>query len=425
MGAAVAKLTVRKLESLTEPGRYGDGDGLWFQVRKPDADRKTQAGEPAQSWLFRYTWQERQRQLGLGPYPLIGLADARRAAQDAAREVRAGRDPIAAKRAKETEAKAQQAAMTFNGVLALYLDAHQDTWRNPKHRAQWTSTLATYASPVFGDWLVQTVDTGAVMKVIEPLWKSKTETASRVRGRIEAVLDYAAARGWRTGDNPARWRGHVENLLPKRSKVAAVEHHAALPWAEMGSFMAALDKQAGTAALALRFTILTAARTGEAIGARWSEIDISGATWVIPAERMKAGREHRCPLTDAALGVLRQMLPARPAAGDGYVFPGQKKNAALSNMAMTALLRRMERGDLTVHGFRSTFRQWAGERTTVAREVAEAALAHSLKDKTEAAYARNDLFDRRRKLMEQWAAFCATVEAPGGAVVPIRRGEAA
>jgi integrase len=258
------------------------------------------------------------------------------------------------------------------------------------------------------------------MKVIEPLWKSKTETASRVRGRIEAVLDYAAARGWRTGDNPARWRGHIENLLPRRSKVAKVEHHAALPWAQMGAFMADLQKVGGTAALALQFTILTAARTGEVIGARWSEIDLAARAWTIPGERMKAGKEHRVPLTDAALDVLRRMQPARPAAGDGYVFPGRGKDVGLSNMSLTAVLKRMGRGDLTVHGFRSTFRQWTGEMTSVAREVAEAALAHSLKDKVEAAYARNDLFDRRRKLMEQWATFCATVEAPGGAVVPIR-----
>ena len=417
----MGKLTVKQLDNLTKPGRYGDGDGLWFQVRRPDAKPKVRDAEPARSWLFRYTKQGKQRALGLGPYPLVGLADARRAANDAARAVLAGGDPIAERREREAEAKRQKdAKMTFDGVLRLYLAAHQHTWKNAKHRQQWVNTLQSYAFPVFGSWPVQSVDIGAVMKVIEPLWTGKTETASRLRGRIETVLDYAAARGWRTGENPARWQGHMENLLPKRADVAKVEHHAALPWADMGAFMAALCKLTGTGPLALQFVILTAARTGEVIGARWSEIDMAGATWTIPAERMKAKREHRVPLTDSALDVLRAMLPSRPENGDGFVFPGRKLETGLSDMSLTAVLKRMGYGELTVHGFRSTFRQWVGDRTTVAREVAEAALAHTLKDKTEAAYARNDLFDRRRKLMEAWAAFCSTAEAPEAAVVPIR-----
>ncbi len=412
----MGKLTSKGVDSLKKPGRYGDGDGLWFQVRKPDAspDSKGEANL-SRSWLFRYVWQGRQRQMGLGPYPDVGLKEARDAAHAARKAVRDGLDPIGEKRAKAVEEKAKQAAMTFNGVLKLYLAAHEDTWKNPKHRQQWRNTLESYASPVFGDWLVQAVDTGAVMKVLEPLWREKTETASRLRGRIETVLDYAAARGWRTGENPARWKGHVENLLPKRSKVAKVEHHAALPWEEIGAFMARLTDQPGTGALALRFTVLTAARTGEVIGARWSEIDMASATWTVPGERMKAGREHRVPLTPAALDVLREMLPARTASG-GYIFPGRKDNTGLSDMSLAAVLKRMDLSNLTVHGFRSSFRQWVGDRTTVAREVAEAALAHTIKDKTEAAYARNDLFDRRRKLMEQWAAFCATVEVKTGEV---------
>jgi integrase len=417
----MSKLTVKGLEKLTTPGRYGDGRGLWFQVRKPDADKKRPSHEPARSWLFRYTIAGKQRQMGLGPYPDVGLAEARDLAQSSRRDVRGGLDPIADKRASKTKAKVERAALSFNSVLALYLAAHEGTWRNPKHRQQWRNTLDTYASPVFGDWLVQAVDTGAVMKVLDGIWREKTETASRLRGRIEAVLDYAAARGWRTGENPARWKGHVENLLPKRGKVAKVEHHAALPWQEIGAFMARLMEQSGTGALAVRFTVLTAARTGEVIGGKWSEIDMAAATWTIPGDRMKAGREHRVPLTEDALAILRQMLPGRPAGGDGFVFPGRKAGSGLSNMSLSAVLRRMERGDLTVHGFRSTFRQWAGERTTVAREVAEAALAHSLKDKTEAAYARGDLFERRRTLMEQWATFCGTIEAPSCEVVSIRR----
>ena len=417
----MGKLTAKGVDKLTVPGRYGDGGGLWFQVRKPDVYRKNKGAEPTRSWLYRYAWQGRQRQLGLGPYPLVSLADARRAAQDAARAVQGGRDPIAERRAAEAASKIKREAMTFSAVTKLYIAAHESSWRNAKHRQQWENTLENYVTPVFGSRLVQDVDTGAVMKVIAPLWQDKTETASRLLGRIATVMDYASAMGWRQGENPARWKGHVENLLPKRSKVAAVEHHAALPWAEMGTFMANLGRQAGTGALALRFTILTAARTGEVIGARWSEIDLKAQLWVVPAERMKGGRLHRVPLTDAALAMLQAVLPLRPESGDGFVFPGRKAGTGMSNMSLAAVLKRMEREDLTVHGFRSTFRQWAGERTTVAREVAEAALAHSLRDKTEAAYARGDLLDRRRRLMEQWAEFCAATAAPaGGDVAPTR-----
>jgi integrase len=404
----LGKLTVKGLEKLTEPGRYGDGAGLWLQIRKPDAGRKEGRAEAGRSWLFRYARLGRQRQMGLGPYPDVGLAEARDRATQARRLLRLGSDPIGAKQARAAEAAVQAATMTFKAVAELYLTAHEGTWRNAKHRYQWRQTLESYVYPVMGGIPVAAVEIGAVMKVIEPLWTTKPETAARVRGRVETIIDYATARGWRTGENPARWRGHVENLLPARSKVAAVVHHAALPWAEMGAFMAALVQQGGTAALALRFTILTAARTTEAIEARWQEIDMDHATWTVPGQRMKAGREHRVPLSDAAIDVLHTLLPGRSATGGGFVFSGQRPGTPLSNMAMTALLRRMGRGAITVHGFRSTFRQWAGDNPLVAREVAEAALAHALKDKTEAAYARGDLFDRRRVLMEKWAEFCAT-----------------
>jgi integrase len=345
----------------------------------------------------------------------VGLAAARRASFEAAQTVFAGRDPIGEKRAK-----VEQVTMTFDGVAKLYIAAHEPTWKNAKHVQQWKNTLTTYAAPVFGKWSVQAVDTGAVMRVVEPLWLEKTETATRVRGRIESVLDYATSRGWRTGENPARWKGHIENLLPKAAKVAQVEHHAALPLAEMGGFMTSLHKQGGTAALALRFAILTAARTGEVIGARWSEIDMDSGTWTIPAERMKMGRLHRVPLTAAAKEVLTALLPTRAEGGDGFVFPGQKPKTGLSNMSMAAVLKRMKIADVTVHGFRSVFRQWAGDNTTIAREVIEASLAHAIGDSTERAYARNDLFDRRRELMEAWAAFCASTGKPSDNVVQIR-----
>jgi integrase len=326
--------------------------------------------------------------------------------------------------------------MTFRAVCDLYLAAHEPTWRNAKHRAQWRSTLDTYVHPIMGDMPVAEIGVGAVMRAIEPIWSTKTETASRVRMRIEAVLDYARARGWRTGDNPARWRGHIENLLPKRSKAQTVEHHAALPWKEIGAFMAKLADQDGTAALALRFTILTAARTSEAIEARWSEFDINAAVWTIPPERMKAGREHRVPLSAEAIGILRTLQAVRtvglrtpgadaePSPADAkaqtYVFPGARPGKSLSNMAMAALLRRMDRGDLTVHGFRSTFRDWAGESTNYPRELAEAALAHTLKDKTEAAYARGDALEKRRRLMRDWATFCGRPFITDAAAAPIR-----
>jgi integrase len=310
--------------------------------------------------------------------------------------------------------------MTFDAVAALYIAAHEPTWKNAKHAQQWKNTLATYATPAFGKWSVKAIDTAAVMKVLEPLWHEKTETATRVRGRIETILDYATTSGWRTGDNPARWKGHIENLLPKASKVAKVENHAALPYTEMPAFMAALTAMSGTGALALRFTILTAARTGEVIGARWSEIDMKAGIWTIAGERMKMGKEHRVPLTAAALDVLREMLPLRPEKGDGFVFPGQKANTGLSNMSLAAVLKRMKQADITVHGMRSVFRQWAGDNTTVAREVIEAALAHAVGDATERAYARNDLIERRRDLMKQWADYCGTSKSVIGADAPMR-----
>ena len=403
------RLTALKVKSLTKPGRYGDGKGLWLQVRGPGQ----------RSWLFRFTIRGKQQQMGLGPLDVVSLAEAREAAAAARKQLHAGLNPLTERRGKEAQAAADSAAMSFRSVCALYLAAHETTWRNAKHRAQWRSTLDTYVHPVMGDTPVADVGVGAVMKVIEPIWAAKTETATRVRMRIEAVLDYAQARGWRTGDNPARWRGHIENLLPKRSKVRTVEHHAALPWREIGAFMQEVQEEAGTAAKALRFTILTAARTTEAIEARWTEIDLEAAIWTVPPGRMKAGREHRVPLAKDVVAMLRALKTEAPAS-QIYVFPGAKKDAPLSNMAMNALLRRMKRDDLTVHGFRSTFRDWAGEATNYPRELAEASLAHTLRDKTEAAYARGDAIEKRRRLMEDWATFCARPASTDGSVVALR-----
>ena len=413
----------RKAEPLTaakvrtaKPGRYGDGAGLYLLVRGPEA----------RFWLFRYTRNGKMREMGLAPASGaagVSLADARTKARKLHDTVREGFDPLlerdTAREAKAALAKmAEVKRMTFHHVADAYIAAHEASWRNAKHRQQWSNTLDTYAHPTLGDLPVADVDTGAVMKVLEPIWREKAETASRLRGRIESVLDYAKARGWRDGENPARWRGHVANMLPKRSKVQPVEHHPALPWREIGGFMAGLANQNGVGAQALRFTILTGARTSEAIEAQWSEIDMMAGVWTVPAARMKAAREHRVPLSGAALAVLKAVAPLRDDTRGGWVFPGARAGRPLSNMAFLMLLRRMGRGDLTAHGFRSTFRDWAAE-TGQPADVAEAALAHTLGNKVQAAYQRGDLLERRRKLMDAWAAFCIRTE-PMGEVVPIR-----
>jgi integrase len=305
--------------------------------------------------------------------------------------------------------------MAFNQCRDAYIAAHRAGWRNAKHAAQWTSTLDAYVTPVFGQLPVGAIDTGLVMKALEPIWSAKTETASRVRGRIEAILDWAKVRGYRGGENPARWRGHLDSLLPARSKVRKVEHHAALPFTEIGAFMAQLREQSSTAARALEFTILTAARTGEVLGARWGEIDLDAAVWTVPPDRMKSAREHRVPLSPAALAVIKNMKTRRE---NDYVFPGDRRDR-LSGRAMDMLLRRMGR-EVTVHGFRSSFRDWAAERTNFPREVAEAALAHVVGDKVEAAYQRGDLFDKRRRLMTAWGDYCLKPQA-SGTVTPLRK----
>ena len=287
-------------------------------------------------------------------------------------------------------------ALTFKQCAEAYILAHRAGWRNPKHAKQWSSTLEAYAHPVFGSLPAQAVDVGMVMKAIEPIWTTKPESASRVRGRIESVLDWATARGHRSGENPARWRGHIENLLPRKSKVRRVEHHAALPYSELPGFMAELRQRKGTAARALELTILTAARTGEVIGATWSEIDFEARLWIIPGQRMKAGREHRVPLSEASLSILRPIYETRT---DDKVFQ-------ISGMAKAMLLRRMGRGDITTHGFRSSFSDWCAEQTAFSSEVREMALAHTVSDKVEAAYRRGDLFQKRRELAEEWARYC-------------------
>src|SRR5215469_10882407 len=407
MARAVGKLSSVDVARSKKRGYYGDGGGLYLLV----------GPNGAKSWVFRFRKEGKLREMGLGPLHTIGLAEARQKAQDCRRKRLDGIDPIEAKRAALATARLDDAkTMTFRQCAESYIKAHRAGWRNPKHAEQWPSTLATYVYPVFGALPVQAIDVGLVLKALEPIWTVKPETASRVRGRIESVLDWAVARGYRKGENPARWRGHLENLLPARSKVQRVEHHAALPYPEIGSFMAELRQRDGTAALAFEFAILTAARTSEAVGARWGEVDLAQRLWTVPPERMKAGKLHRVPLSDAALTILEKMGNIRQS---DFVFPGAKADQPLSNMALAMTLRRMGRGDLTVHGFRSTFRDWAAERTDFPTQVAEMAVAHVVGDKVEAAYRRGDLFQKRRALADAWASFCGAV--PAGNVVSLYR----
>lgn len=397
MANAINKLSALQVNRLSKPGLYGDGAGLYLQITKGGV----------KSWLFRYMRNGRARGMGLGPVHTVSLSDARIKALDVRRQLLAGIDPLDAKQQDQALAKVSAVKVTtFDECSAAYIDAHSSGWKNAKHADQWRNTLATYASPYFGSLPIAEIDTGLVMKVLEPIWTSKTETASRLRGRIETVLDWATARGHRTGENPARWKGHLDHLLPKRSKVQAVVHHAALPYVDAPKFMVQLRATNTMAAKALELLILTATRTSEVIEARWDEFDLGAEIWRIPAERMKAGKEHRIPLSPAAKVLLEHM---RSIKQNEFVFPGQRKDKPLSNMALLQLLKRMGRSDLTAHGFRSTFRDWVGETTHYPREVAEAALAHLLKDKAEAAYARGDLLEKRSAMMTDWSTHLASL----------------
>jgi integrase len=412
MARAQKRLSARTVDSLKKPGLHADGLGLYVHV----------SPSGAKSWIFRWRRGGRLRDMGLGPVHTISLAEARDRAA-AARKLAYDRlDPIAERRERRESAKLEAArAMTFEDCAKAYIAAHKAGWRNPKHAAQWPATLESYVYPIMGDLPVQAVDVGLVMRAIEPIWTTKPETASRVRGRIESVLDWATARGHRQGENCARWRGHLENLLPKKSKVRRVEHHPALAYAELAAFMAELRQQEGVAARALEFAVLTAGRTGEVLGARWDELDLAERVWTIPGDRMKAGREHRVPLSEAAMAIVKQLAKVRE--GD-FVFAGARSGRPLSNMSMLMLLRRMGRPDLTIHGFRSSFSDWAAERTNFPAEVREMALAHVVGDKVEAAYRRGDLFQKRRQLAQAWGAFCSMPSAPKGNVVSLRRAAA-
>lgn len=398
--ATVKKLSARKVET-AGIGKHGDGGGLWLVVRK----------NGSRAWVFRYSRLGKERTMGLGPFDRVSLADARGLARDARRLLAEGKDPINENRAKKSRVP------TFREAAADFIAAHEAGWRNPKHRQQWRNTINTYATPVIGDLPVDEVGTADVRRVLEPIWRTKVETASRLRGRIEKVLGWAAAQGFRSRENPARWRGHLDALLPAPSKVRRVRHHAAMDWRELPAFVVKLRDQPGIAARALVFAILTAGRSGEVRGATWAEIDLDASTWTIPGDRMKTEREHRVPLSNEAAGLLRD-LPR--FEGSEHVFPSPRTGRPLSDSALTKVLRDFGL-DVTAHGFRSSFRDWCAETTRYPREVAEAALAHTLSNKTEAAYLRGDLFDKRRRLMKAWSKYCVTPSAVGeaGKVVAI------
>lgn len=410
MARVLERLSALQIKRLTEPGFYADGGGLNLQIM----------GEGGRSWIFRYQVDGRERRMGLGAANAISLAEAREAAREARRQRALGLDPLEERRKAEAVEKLELAqTVTFDDAVDAYIEANQAAWTNDKHRQQWKNTLTTYASPKMGKLPVGAVETSHVISVLQPIWQTKTETASRVRGRIENVLDWATVQGHRAGDNPARWTGHLDNVLPAKAKVKKVRHHAALPFAELPQFMQRLAKVTGVAARALEFTILTVGRTSEVLGAVWSEINLAKKVWIIPAERMKAGKEHRVPLSPPAIAILKAMYarwlevdarrwrgkgaPEQTAEPTGPVFFGLRAGKPLSNMSLLKVLKGLKRSDLTTHGFRSTFSDWAAETTNYPNEMIEMALAHKIASKVEAAYRRGDMFAKRHALMDDWA----------------------
>lgn len=400
-----------EVSRLTKPGMHAVGGvaGLYLQVLPTGA----------RSWVLRVMVAGKRRDMGLGGFPDVTLAMARESARVARESIKSGIDPIAQRAAARSAlAASREASVTFEDAARKFIAAKSGEWKNAKHAQQWTNTLEAYAFPVVGNLVCADVALPHILKILEPIWSAKNETASRLRGRIESVLDWATVRGFRKGENPARWKGHLDKLLSAPGKVQKVEHHEAVAVDSLGAFIQDLRKREGIAARALEFLILTAARSGEVRGAVWSEIDMTGRIWTIPPERMKAGKEHRVPLSDAAVRLL-EALPR--IAGNDLVFPSPR-GLVLSDMTLTAVMRRMKRDEVP-HGFRSTFRDWASERTNYPREVAEMALAHTIGDKVEAAYRRGDLFEKRARMMQDWATFCDTITT-AGQVIPIRAKEA-
>ena len=405
MPKVAKELSALEVNRLNTPGLWfvGGVAGLGLQVL-PKGGR---------TWILRTSVAGKRRDIGLGGFPTVTLAGARQAARTTREKIKQGIDPVdEAKAIRGALAASRASEMTFSDAAKAFISAKEAEWSNVKHAAQWRNTISTYVEPFIGKVYVRDVETSHIAKVLEPIWLTKNETASRLRGRIESILDWSTVRGYRKGDNPARWRGHLDHILAKPSKVQKVEHHAALPYAEIGAFMVRLRKQEGMGARALEFAILTAMRSGEVRGATWDEINLDQSIWIIPGERMKAKKEHRVPLSDDAVTMLRTL----PRFGDSKLLFPNNKGDILSDMTLTAVLRRMST-PVTAHGFRSTFRDWAAERTNYPREVAEMALAHTLESKVEAAYLRTDMFEKRRRMMRDWAKFCATLPPAGATTV--------
>jgi integrase len=403
----VAPLSLAIVNRIRAPGLHAVGGiaGLYLQVRETGA----------RSWILRLTVGGKRRDMGLGSSAVVTLAQARQKALEARQQIQDGKDPLRERRNLAQQLAHAQAVPSFDTCAKLFLASKKVEFRNPKHAAQWEATLTAYASPVIGKMPVNEIDLPQILQVLEPIWTTKTETASRLRARIESVLAWATVAKYRSGDNPARWKGNLNAVLPKPGKVKQVKHHAALPFGELPGFMAELRNREGIAARMLEFTIMTAARSGEVRGAHWNEIDLDSATWTVPAGRMKGKKEHRVPLAAAAVDLLRAM-PGDAAKRAGLIF-ANTKGTEFCDMALTAVLRRMNVPVATVHGMRSAFRDWAGETSSFPREVIEHGLAHKLKDKAEAAYARGTLFDKRRALMEAWARYLVRADV----LVPIRR----
>lgn len=401
------RLSAKAVNAVKAPGYYPDGGGLYLQVSVTGS----------KSWIFRYMLESKQREMGLGSYQDVSLSEARQKRDDFRKLARTGTDPIEARKQRKLQiALAAARSLTFNECSAAYIESHSPGWKNPKHHNQWKNTLETYCAPVFGAISVQEVDTALVLRALEPIWTEKRETAGRIRSRIERVLDWAKARGYREGENPARWKGHLDKLLPAHEKRKRIRHHPALPFSKLPDFLVALQAQDGISARALELLILTAARTNEIINGTWSEIDFKNKIWTIPAARMKSHREHRVPLGSRALTILQEL---EKISTSDFIFPGRREGSSLSNMAMLELLGRMGHDDITVHGFRSTFRDWASECTSHSREVCEMALAHVVGNDVEAAYRRGDLFDKRRRLMNEWEKFSKI--SGRGQVIPLKR----
>jgi integrase len=411
------KLTALKVARLKTPGRYGDGNGLYLRVAEyPDRN-----GKPLRSrnWVFRFERDGRERWMGLGPLNTLTLAEARSLARECRQLLIRNVDPIDARQAARHGAKLDAArAITFRQCAEKYIAAHRAGWRSAAHAEQWPASLSRFAYPHIGHLPVSAIDTPLVLKCLEPIWSDVTDTATRLRGRIETVLDWAKAREYRDGENPARWRGHLDKLLPKVSRVRKVEHHAAMPYAEAPAFMAELRGRDEISARALEFTILTAARTNEVLGAQWSsEIDLKAKLWTVPGERMKSGKPHAVPLSNCAIKIL-EALPR--VAGCPFVFPGAKRGQSLSHTSMLKILRGMRPG-LSLHGFRSSFRDWAGDRTALAHDVVEASLAHVVKNVVERAYRRGTALEKRARLMADWSRYLAQpAVAKGDKVVALR-----